>query len=113
MVTAPLLTVSVPVEMPKTQAEQTTTESDPLWVTVTANGDVYLQQTLVPREELADRMRALAREGYDRRIYVRGDTNAPYGVVLDAMSRLSHAGFRKLELVSDPMGPSGGARGGQ
>jgi len=101
MVTAPLLTVSVPIELPRTDAKQSQTETDPLSVTVAADGTIYLQETVVSREELVERMRAISREGYDRRVFIRGDTNANYGVVLDVMAQLSSAGFRNLDLVSD------------
>jgi len=101
MVTAPLLTVSVPIELPRTDAKQSQTETDPLSVTVTADGTIYLQETVVSRDELVEKMRAISHEGYDRRVFVRGDTNAAYGSVLDVMAQLSSAGFRNLDLVSD------------
>ena len=101
MVTAPLLTVSVPIELPRTDAKQSQTETDPLSVTVTAEGRIYLQETVVSREELVEKMRAISNEGYDRRVFIRGDTNANYGSVLDVMAQLSSAGFRNLDLVSD------------
>lgn len=101
MVTAPLLTVSVPIELPRTDAKQSQTETDPLSVTVTREGAIYLQETEVSRDELVAKMRAISREGYDRRVFIRGDNNASYGAVLDVMAQLSSAGFRNLDLVSD------------
>lgn len=101
MVTAPLLTVSVPIELPRTEAKQSQTETDPLSVTVTREGTIYLQETVVSRDELVATMRAISNEGYDRRVFIRGDTNANYGTVLDVMAMLSSAGFRNLDLVSD------------
>ncbi|MEJ0061390.1 MAG: biopolymer transporter ExbD [Terricaulis sp.] len=101
MVTAPLLTVAVPVELPRTDAKQTGTDTEPLYITVTRDGTIYLQETVVAREELVQRMRALAREDFERQILIRGDTQADYGAVLDAMAALSSAGFRHLQLVSD------------
>jgi biopolymer transport protein TolR len=101
MVTAPLLTVSVPIQLPRTDAKQSQTETNPLSVTVTADGTIFLQETMVSRDELVATMRAISNEGYDRRVFIRGDTNANYGVVLDVMAMLSSAGFRNLDLVSD------------
>ncbi|MGE0742467.1 MAG: ExbD/TolR family protein [Hyphomonadaceae bacterium] len=101
MVTAPLLTVSVPIELPRTDAKQSQTETDPLSVTVARDGTIYLQETVVGRDELVEKMRAISSEGYDRRVFIRGDTNVPYGNVLDVMALLSSAGFRNLDLVSD------------
>ncbi|MBY0565383.1 MAG: biopolymer transporter ExbD [Hyphomonadaceae bacterium] len=101
MVTAPLLTVSVPIELPRTDAKQSQTETDPLSVTVTRDGTIFLQETEVSRDELVAKMRAISREGYDRRVFIRGDNNASYGAVLDVMAQLSSAGFRNLDLVSD------------
>ncbi|MBL8538274.1 MAG: biopolymer transporter ExbD [Hyphomonadaceae bacterium] len=101
MVTAPLLTVSVPIELPRTDAKQSQTETNPLSVTIAADGTIYLQETVVSRDELVATMRAISNEGYDRRVFIRGDTNANYGSVLDVMAMLSSAGFRNLDLVSD------------
>lgn len=101
MVTAPLLTVSVPIELPRTDAKQSQTETDPLSVTATENCTIYLQETVVSRDELVAKMRAISREGYDRRVFIRGDAKADYGCVLDVMAQLSSAGFRNLDLVSD------------
>src|SRR5215475_14516538 len=73
MVTAPLLTVSVPVELPQTEAKQTAAETDPLTITIQADGSVYLQDVKVDVNGLVPQMRAISREGYDRQIYIRGD----------------------------------------
>jgi biopolymer transport protein TolR len=101
MVTAPLLTVSVPVELPRTDAKQTATDTEPLYITVTREGVIYLQETVVEPEELVARMRAIAREDFERQILIRADNKAEYGLVLEAMASLSSAGFRHLQLVSD------------
>src|SRR5262245_32322298 len=101
MVTAPLLTVGVPVDLPRTQAKQLESEADPLTITIHADGVVYVQDTAVPLENLVGQMRAISREGYDRRVFIRADTNASYGLVADGMARLSSSGFRNLGLVTD------------
>lgn len=102
MVTAPLLTVSIPIELPKTEAKQSAAESDPLSITVLANGDVYLQESKVQSlDDLVPHLRAISREGYDRQIYIRGDEHTPYGAMADVLARISAAGFRKIQLVTD------------
>lgn len=101
MVTAPLLTAGVPVELPRTQAKQLPPETEPLTVTVRANGAIYLQETQVERSALVDQLRAIAHEGYERRIFIRADSAASYGVVADVMAAMSAAGYRNLGLVTD------------
>ncbi len=108
MVTAPLLTVGVPVELPKTEAKQLPPETEPLTVTVMADGAIYVQETRVERARLIDQLRAIASEGYERRIFIRADSSVDYGRVADVMAVMSSAGFRNLGLVTDPM--SSGAR---
>ncbi|MEZ5961175.1 MAG: protein TolR [Hyphomonadaceae bacterium] len=101
MVTAPLLTVGVPVELPRTDAKQMPTETDPLSITIREDGTIYVQESVVTREELVAKMRAISREGYDRRVFIRADATADYGLVADVMARLSSSGFRNLGLVTD------------
>jgi biopolymer transport protein TolR len=103
MVTAPLLTVGVPVDLPRTQAKQMESETDPLTLTIRADGTIYVQETVVSKEDLVAQMRAISREGYDRRIFIRADATANYGIVADVMARLSSSGFRNLGLVTDTM----------
>ncbi|MGE3142038.1 MAG: protein TolR [Hyphomonadaceae bacterium] len=102
MVTAPLLTVGVPVELPRTNAKQLPPETQPLTVTVQQDGSIYLQDTRVARGDILNQLRAISREGYDRRIFIRADSNVSYGHVADVMAILSAAGFRNLGLVTDP-----------
>ena len=103
MVTAPLLTVGVPVELPRTEAKQLESEADPLTITIKADGAMFVQETAVTQDELVQRMRAISREGYDRRIFIRADAHAEYGRVAEVMARLSSSGFRNLGLVTDAM----------
>jgi biopolymer transport protein TolR len=101
MVTAPLLTVGVPVELPRTDAKQLESESDPLSITIREDGTIYVQETVVTADELVAQMRAISREGYDRRVFIRADATADYGMVADVMARLSSSGFQNLGLVTD------------
>jgi len=103
MVTAPLLTVGVAVELPRTQAKQLESEVEPLTITIRADGTVFVQETVVPKEDLVAQMRAISREGYERRVFIRADSTADYGLVADIMARLSSSGFTNLGLVTDTL----------
>lgn len=108
MVTAPLLTVSIPIELPQTEAKQSASESEPLSITVQRDGTIYLQETVVTAEELVPRLRAISNEGYDRSIYIRGDRNVNYGLMAEVLARVSSGGFRKIQLVTDTADSAGG-----
>jgi biopolymer transport protein TolR len=105
MVSAPLLTVGVPIDLPQTQAKSLSQEHEPLTLSVNIKGEVYLQSSNTPIgiEELVPKLQAItqARGGLDERIYVRGDRKADYGTVMKVMARLSAAGFRKVALVTE------------
>src|ERR1700723_1043907 len=93
MVTAPLLTVGVPVDLPKTKAPALGQDREPLSVTIKRDGTIFLQKEPIPQEQLVDRLKAIAANGYDQRIFVRGDTQANYGKVMEVMGILAAAGF--------------------
>lgn len=101
MVTAPLLTVSIPIELPRTDAKQSAAETDPLSITIQNDGVIYLQETQVTIEELVPRLRAISNEGYDRSIYIRGDARTQWTTMAEVLAAVSSAGFRKLQLVTD------------
>jgi biopolymer transport protein TolR len=102
MVSAPLLTVGVPVDLPQTRAKTLDQDKEPLTVSVTPKG-VYLQNTEIPVEELVPKLKAIteARGGSEERIFVRGDKQVEYGTVMKVMGRLSEAGFRRVALVTE------------
>ncbi|GLK78839.1 protein TolR [Methylopila turkensis] len=101
MVSAPLLTVGVPIDLPQTSANPLNEEKEPLTITVNTKGEVFLQETQVQVEEIAPRLIAITNSGYDERIYVRGDRNVVYGQVMKVMGTLSAAGFRRVALVTE------------
>jgi biopolymer transport protein TolR len=105
MVSAPLLTVGVPIDLPQTKAKSISQEHEPLTLSVNVKGEVYLQSSNTPIavDELVPKLQAItqARGGLDERIYVRGDRKADYGTVMKVMARLSAAGFRKVALVTE------------
>ena len=101
MVSAPLLTVGVPIDLPETQAKALNSETQPITVSINNKGQVFLQETEIPVEEVVAKLQAISKTGYDERIYVRGDKDADYGTVMKVMGRLSSAGFRRVALVTE------------
>ncbi|TMJ06060.1 MAG: protein TolR [Alphaproteobacteria bacterium] len=103
MVSAPLLTVGVPIDLPQTQAKSLDQDKEPLTVTVNTKGEVYLQNSEIKIDELVPKLQAItqARGGNDERIYVRGDKKVDYGTVMRVMGRLSAAGYRRVALVTE------------
>lgn len=112
MVAAPLLTVGVPVDLPKTQAAPIPGDTEPLTITINGEGEIFVQETLTEADALVPQLTAIAEGGYEQRIFVRADKNIPYGRVMDVMGRLSSAGFSKVALVTEtetsPPAPAGG-----
>ena len=102
MVAAPLLTVGVPIDLPDTQAKALNSDTQPITVSVNQGGQVFLQETEIPIEEVVSKLAAIAKTGYDERVYVRGDKLADYGTVMKVMARISSAGYKNLGLVSLP-----------
>ena len=103
MVSAPLLTVGVPIDLPQTRAKSLDQDKEPLTISVNTKGEVYLQNSEIKMEELIVKLQAItqARGGSDERIYVRGDKKVDYGTVMRVMGRLSAAGFRRVALVTE------------
>jgi biopolymer transport protein TolR len=107
MVAAPLLTVGVPVELPKTAANALPSETEePLTVTIEASGVVMIQTTEVAREDLVNRLRAIATERSDDRVFLRADGAVPYETVAQVMGALNAGGFSSIGLVTDIGGPA-------
>jgi biopolymer transport protein TolR len=103
MVSAPLLTVGVPIDLPQTQAKSLDQDKEPLTISVNGQGQVFLQSTEIGIEELLPKLKAItdARGGFEERIYVRGDRKVDYGTVMRVMGRLSGAGFHRVALVTE------------
>ena len=116
MVAAPLLTVGVPLELPKTAAQAVPAEpEEPLSVSVTPEGPILVMTTEVPEDELITRLRAVAEERQSDKIYLRADGAIPYARVMQVMGALNAAGFNNIVLVTDAGGPrmhAAGAAGG-
>jgi len=103
MISAPLLTVGVPLDLPQSQAKSLDQDKEPLTVSVNLQGQVFLQNTEIAVEELVPKLKAIAqtRGGMDERVYVRGDRKVDYGTVMKVMGRLSGAGFHRVALVTE------------
>jgi biopolymer transport protein TolR len=101
MVTAPLLTVGVPVELPKTKAAAMTNQEEPLVVTVKKDGTIVLQDTPIELDSLGPRLAAITANKPDTSIYVRGDKDASYGIFAQVLAELQANGFGKVGLITD------------
>lgn len=100
MVAAPLLTVGVPIDLPETRANAMNPETQPITISVNENGQIYLQETEIPLDEVVAKLSAIATTGYEERIYVRGDKTTNYGIVMQVMARIQAAGYTKIGLVT-------------
>jgi biopolymer transport protein TolR len=101
MVAAPLLTVGVPIDLPESQAKSIEQDKEPLSISVNDKGQVFLQNTEIKVDELVAKLKAIAKNGSEERIYVRGDRKVDYGTVMRVMGRLSAAGYRRVALVTE------------
>ena len=103
MVSAPLLTVGVPLDLPQSQAKSLDQDREPLTVSVNIKGQVFLQNSEIKIDELVAKLKAItdARGGADERIYVRGDKKVDYGTMMQVMGRLSAAGYHRVALVTE------------
>jgi biopolymer transport protein TolR len=103
MVSAPLLTVGVPLDLPQSQAKSLDQDRQPLTVSVNVKGQVFLQDSEIKIDDLVAKLKAVtdARGGADERIYVRGDKKVDYGTMMQVMGRLSAAGYHRVALVTE------------
>ena len=102
MVTAPLLTVGVQVDLPESSADTLPEESEPLTLTINAKGEIFIQETKIEFEKIIPKILAVSNNRTDTRIFVRGDKTINYGRVLEIMGLLSGSGFTKVALISEP-----------
>lgn len=102
MVTAPMLTVSVPVDLPKTDAAQLNQDDkEPLIVSIDVKGILYIQDSAVPEDQIVEKLKAITQNNQDAKIYVRGDKNLPYGQIMNLMGMISAGGFSKVSLIAE------------
>ena len=100
MITAPLLTVGVSVDLPKTKASQLSAKGDPIVISIKQNGDLYIQERIIDSLQLLPRLQAISSGNKNLRVYVRGDKDVPYGIVLDTIAKIKKSGFKKVALVA-------------
>ena len=100
MITAPLLTVGVSVDLPKTKASQLNSKGDPIIISIKKNGELYIQEREIDILQLLPRLKAISSGNKNLRIYVRGDKDVPYGLVLDIIAKIKSSGFKKVALVA-------------
>jgi biopolymer transport protein TolR len=101
MVTAPLMTSGVSVDLPKTDAKPMNTDSQPLTVSIDAAGKIFLQDQQVELPELVTKLQAIAQNNQDRRIFVRGDRELTYGRIMEVMGTITQGGFTKVALLAE------------
>lgn len=101
MVTAPMLSVGVPVDLPKTNAAKMNDQIEPLIVTINAKGELFLQETQMTETELSAKLHALVKVNKGTKIYVRGDQGIQYGKIMETMGLISQAGFQKVSLIAE------------
>ena len=101
MVAAPLLTVGVPIELPKSSAKPLQEETQPITVSVNVNGEIFIQEQTVSLDDLVTKLSAIAKGGTDERVFIRGDKTTNYGLMMRVMGRISGAGYKKIGLVTE------------
>jgi biopolymer transport protein TolR len=101
MVTAPMLTVGIPVNLPESNADSLPDDNEPLTISINAKGELFVQNTRVGFKELVPKLLAITKNRTDTRIYVRGDKNLNYGRVIEIMGNLSGSGFSKVALITE------------
>ncbi|TCD15438.1 protein TolR [Oricola cellulosilytica] len=100
MVAAPLLTVGVPIDLPETKASALNSDTQPITISIREGGEIFVQETAIPLDEVVPKLEAIAQTGYKERIYIRGDQTADYGTIMQVMGRINQAGFKNLGLVT-------------
>jgi biopolymer transport protein TolR len=101
MVAAPMLTVGVPIELPRTAARQIQDETQPLTISVNAQGELFVQETRTSLDELVPQLQAIARNGTEERLFIRGDRGVNYGLMMQVMGLVNRAGYRRIGLVTE------------
>mgnify|MGYP005636016793 CR=1 FL=1 len=106
MVTAPLMTVGVPVDLPKTDAARLTDQVEPLTVSIDKKGKIFIQETETALEDLSARLTTVTQNNLETKIFIRGDETLEYGHIMEVMGAISAAGFAKVALLAEiPMAP--------
>jgi biopolymer transport protein TolR len=110
MVAAPMMTTGVTVDLPETSASPIPGQDEPLAVSVTADGKIFIQKTQVALKDLQDKIKAVTGEKKDTRIFVRGDRSVDYGKIMQVVGAINEAGFSKVALITDTATPAPAAK---
>ena len=102
MVAAPMMTVGVPVDLPETRAKAMEGQTQPITVSIDGHGRIFIQEVELRLDDLVPKLQAIAKNGIEERVFVRGDKTTDYGTILRVMGRLNDAGYKKIGLVSLP-----------
>jgi biopolymer transport protein TolR len=102
MVAAPLIATGVPIDLPQTGAKPINIDQKPITIAIDGKGQIFLQDQATLEPDLVGRLQTLTNQGYEQRIYVRGDRMVDYGRVASVMSTITSAGFKKVALVTEP-----------
>ena len=100
MVTAPLLTAGVPIDLPQAAVQPLAVEKEPIMVSIDPDGKIFIGEEEVAMDQLVPRLTAIATQGFEERIYVRGDKTASYGTIMTVMGTINNAGFKRIGLVA-------------
>ena len=101
MVTAPLLTVGVPIELPKTSAKQMTDDNEPLTITIDKNSKIYIQEMEIDFDDLTEKLEAIGQSNFDQKIYINGDKDISYEVLMRVMAKISSSGYTSIGFDTD------------
>ena len=104
MVTAPMLTSGVPIELPDSKGQQLQTNKEPVTISVDKSGKVFIQETEIKLDELGPKLKAIAKNGVEEQVFIRGDKGIDYGTVMRVMGRIKQGGFNKVSLVTEAEG---------
>ncbi|MGH7052085.1 MAG: protein TolR [Acetobacteraceae bacterium] len=105
MITAPLLTSGVTVDLPKANAAPLNQDATPITLSIDAAGQIFLADTQIPTDDLVPKLRAIVHNNPDRRIFVRGDRRLPYGRIMQVMALITDGGFTKVALLAEATQP--------
>ncbi|MCP4936918.1 MAG: ExbD/TolR family protein [bacterium] len=103
MITAPLMTVGVPIELPKTEAGQVEGSKQPLVISLDAKGRIFLQENEIKMDQIVAKLNAIAKSGFKERIYIQGDKKLMFGEISKVMGRISRAGFTRITVITDTL----------
>lgn len=101
MITSPMLVAGIKVDLPKTESAPVSSKSKPLVISINKKGEIFLFETKIEKNKLIQKLRNVTKENKDTRIFVKGDRNVSYGVIVEAMSQIHNAGFTKVALITD------------